>query len=348
MPGRHCSLVLSVSALALSLMLPMDSSIAHDALPDGTWKWTSEIGGETIHSVLRLESDGKKLTGTYQDQNFQVPVENGEVDGINVWFEINIRPDDQVVLVKFSGELSDSELAGSVEIYVDGQESGEYDWTANRSVEIEDVLGTWNFVYTAPDGVEYKPVLVLASDEGTLVGTISNGEKSGAVDALELNEHQLTFEYTIDYQGKDLHLRYLCKPRGNKMFGTLEYDVDGNTGDFAIAATRSQAGQNLQPLLGTWKFSFSGPDGVQRSPVLKLYADRDQLKGKLSDDDFELEIDQMKVSGREVSFVFTRKHEDVSVDVRWTCELDGNTMTGQLEFDADGNTGSIEIAGKRQ
>lgn len=338
---------LACSAAFCIALVPL-AAPAED-LPDGTWKWTSEIGEQTIRSVLHLESDGKQLQGKYQDQNIETAIQNGEVDGRNVWFEFTAEVQNVQLLAKFSGELSDTEIDGSVKLIVDGEDRGEFDWMASRFVGNKEVLGTWNFEFTSPDGVEHRPVMVITEKDGELAGTMSANGNMLEVESLKTEDNVLSFEYTIDYGGRKLGVRYHCDPRGDRISGTLVYNLEGEIGDFEIEATRKTLPRKIRALLGPWQFSMTGPDGVERKPVLKLIDQGGQLVAKLSSDKLEVTVDDPAIDGDKISFDFTNQHEGQTVRLKWTCQAVGdNEMKGTLQYDADGNTGEVDISGKRK
>lgn len=323
------------------------TSVAADAV-DGTWKWSSNVGEGTINSVLQLDVKGTKLTGRYRNEMHDVSISKASISGNEIQFEIAVEMEGSDITVKFDGTFTDATIDGDIEIYVDGQHEMELEWDAIRSTEPKDVVGTWNFVYTAPDGVEYTPALKVSLENGKLAGKISNDGDSLPVKSLKLNNHQLSFEYTIDYQGSDLNLVYDCKPRGNKLTGLLTYDVDGNTGDFEIVATRSQVNPRLAAIAGTWKCAATAPDGTEHTPELVITLDGKKAKGTVKGANIDVSFDDIKVENDEVLFGFTNEHDGVAVKLNWRVKTSGDKLNGIIEFDVDGNTGEIKVEGERQ
>ena len=73
---RFVSLFLLAVIFAPALLCAEENK-THD--PSGTWKWDSEVGGTTVNSVIRLNFDGKTLSGTYANQDVDVDIENGRI-----------------------------------------------------------------------------------------------------------------------------------------------------------------------------------------------------------------------------------------------------------------------------
>ncbi len=332
---------------ALALLLSA-SSVFAEGIVDGTWKWSADVGGNQINSVLRLQSNGEKLTGSYKDENIEVDITNGEVEDGNLWFEFNSEMQGTAFTAKFSGEFFDPEIEGEIEIFVDGNEEFAFEWEPTRSTENSDVVGDWDFVYTAPDGVEYKPTLSVKEDGGKLVGNISADSGSLPVENLKLKDHELTFDYSIKLNGSDLDLHYICKPRGNKLTGVLEYSLGGNEGDFDIVATRQTLGKEMSALVGSWRCSVTGPNGEERHPILELKENGSTLAGSVTIDGNVTELSKIELKDGVVVFAFDFSHDGVDVELTWNVKAEGNKLTGAVEFSANGEQGEIDLTGIKQ
>ena len=87
---------------------------------DLTGKWTgtfSEHEGDGKGALLILKQNGSELTGTAgPDEQEQMPIENGKVDGDKVTFEIQAKG-----LMHFELTLSGKRLAGTVSGEHDGE-----------------------------------------------------------------------------------------------------------------------------------------------------------------------------------------------------------------------------------
>jgi len=219
------------------------------------------------------------------------------------------------------------------------------EWNAKRHVGIEEVVGTWNFDFTAPDGTNYQPTLVLSKKQGKLQGELSgNGLKE-----IELKDNKVTFETQVNYSGAPMQLTYVCEPRGNEITGILKYDVQGNSGEFDISAKRKALSPKVKAMLGAWNFEFTGPDGIDRKSLLTLMDKGGELDATLETDGTEHDVQELKADGSAVSFEFVVEHDGLVVELSWESEMAGkNEMEGTLSFDVDGNVGDIPIEGKRE
>jgi len=114
-------------------------SAAADA--SGTWTWSRDFNGNTMNFTLKLQQDGKNVTGTYKtdfgDQDAPaglsdpVEIESGELDGDKLSFFIVREFNGNEFTVDYSGVISGNEIEGVSEMDFGG-ESREFDWNAKR------------------------------------------------------------------------------------------------------------------------------------------------------------------------------------------------------------------------
>lgn len=340
------SQLLIVCGLAL---LAGSAQADESTIIDGRWVWTLDAQGNTINSELVLHTDGEKLTGSYKDQNVTAEITDGGFDDLNVWFDMSVTFNGADIDLEFSGEYSSGSIEGSIDASVnDGEESAELPWNAKRETRNRDVVGQWVFELDAPDGVTYRPELTVSAKNGKLAGKISADDNEMELKAITLKKNVLSFQYTVPYEGSDLQLTYNCLPRGNKMRGEVQFSVDGNDGTIDIKAVKKTLDKRLLALVGSWKCSTVGPDGVERKPVLTAMVENGKLVGHLKSEEIDVKIDELKLDGDYVSFPFTNSHDGNTIDLVWKCKADGDKMTGIIEFDFDGNSGSIDVSGNKQ
>jgi hypothetical protein len=207
--------------------------------PSGTWRWDLDMNGETISNVLKLEADKEgKLTGTLEASDRKLAVENGQVDKEEVTFSITLELE-QTIQVLFKGKQSGDSIQGKFTAKTPDDER-EFKWDAKRSVETADVLGTWQLEIETPDGQMLKPVLLLEKHSDGLKGSYTNAGKQLEAKELKLKDNNLYFEIDADYQGSPLHVEFKGRPYGAKLKGTLEYSVNGDSGEIDFTGTRKK------------------------------------------------------------------------------------------------------------
>ena len=123
---------LAGAAVALVFLGLVGVAMAADN-PTGTWKWTTEVGGQSRESTLKLKLDGDKLTGVYVggQANTETPIEDASIKGDQVSFKVVRERNGQKFTTKYNGKLSGDTITGKSERERDGNVMST-DWVAKR------------------------------------------------------------------------------------------------------------------------------------------------------------------------------------------------------------------------
>lgn len=322
---------------------------AADSPVDGRWIWSSDVEGVDVDFELHLVSEKDKVTGTLKapKMDLNAKVQDGGIDDGNVWFDIEFERGGAQIKAAFSGEFDASAIEGDIEVSLDGAEEADIEWRAERETRPQDVVGVWDFVLEAPDGNTYRPEFAVKLDGDKLKGTMTAEGEEMPVEKLALKKNRLTFAYTIPYNGSDLELAYDCFPTGNKLSATIEYNVDGDSGDFTGSAKRRVLDARQSALVGSWKCETTGPDGVTRYPILSLQNSGGKLTGTLKSDELDIEIKEVSMDGDYISFPFSNDHDGVTVNLVWKCKASGDKLIGEIDYEFEDQSGTIDVTGKR-
>lgn len=101
-------------------------------------------------------------------------------------------------------------------------------------------------------------------------------------------------------------------------------------------------------LTGTWKSSFTNQNGQARETVFKLKAEGEKVTGTVSGRNNDTAIEEGKIKGEEVSFQVTREMNGNKVEIKYTGKINGDTITGKLETQRDGQPRSRDWVAKRE
>ncbi len=227
-----------VCGLALLSALPSTGNAQEKKVdPSGTWRWDLDMDGNVIKNVLKLEADKDgKLTGTLEANDLSLKVEDGKVEGDKVSFLITLELD-QTVKVNFAGKQVGDTLKGDISAKTD-EGNRDFVWDAKRSVDVADVVGVWELLIETPDGNTLKPVLTLVKSGEELKGSYENDGKKIDAKELQVKDNYLTFEIDTEFQGGKLHVEFKGRPYGSKLKGTLEYSINGDTGEIDFTGNR--------------------------------------------------------------------------------------------------------------
>lgn len=102
----------------------------------GTWTWTTPAQGNRPErkSVLKLKTEGDKLTGTINGRQNQedIKITDGKVTGDEVSFKVSRSGQNGNTFVqKYNGKLSGDTIKGKVTFERNGEERN-VDWEAKR------------------------------------------------------------------------------------------------------------------------------------------------------------------------------------------------------------------------
>ena len=211
--------------------------------PSGTWRWEDDAEGKTAQNVLTINFDGKKtVTGRFQrDDEPSVEIEDAEMNGAELSFGLMFTtPDGIPVEIFFMGEVDGNEIDGIVEFIIEEYEvDEEAPWKAQRWLEATDVVGTWKFKIVLPDGGVLEPQIEfsVADDKQALQAT-HVGSSMKVSDIAIKDKESLVFTVSGDFNGQDVVAYYSVEPRGDKLTGSLKYELSGDVGELDVSGVR--------------------------------------------------------------------------------------------------------------
>jgi len=89
--------------------------------PTGTWKYTAEVGGQSIEVTIKLKLDGDKLTGTVSAMDTESKIEDAKYKDGTVSFKVNREVGGNKIVLKYSGTIKGDTFKGKRELERDGQ-----------------------------------------------------------------------------------------------------------------------------------------------------------------------------------------------------------------------------------
>jgi len=220
--------------------------------PSGTWRWTHDEEGTTVKNVLKLNLDAttKELAGTYKGRVGPLDIKSGKIDGDKLTVEVVIDIGGGTDLdVNFAGKINGDDVSGLVELSVNGK-GGKLPWNAKRSVEASDVVGAWQLAIVRENEEPLTATLSLkqAGEKGKLEAEYTGGDSGRSFDVKDVTVRGDKLLFTIN--GKvgenSLTARYTIQPRGDRLTGTVEYDLNGATGELAVKGQRTQPAEEQQ------------------------------------------------------------------------------------------------------
>jgi hypothetical protein len=101
LPSRLCGIRHIMACMIRRILV---TALAAD--PTGTWTGDQPgPGGNTYNITFKLKADGGKLTGTMGGEQFEQPIQNGEIHGDDISFTVHLDFGDGIDL-KYTGKVA--------------------------------------------------------------------------------------------------------------------------------------------------------------------------------------------------------------------------------------------------
>jgi hypothetical protein len=205
--------------------------------------------------------------------------------------------------------------------------------------------GTWTWV-RGIEGESGRSVLKLVSKDGKLTGTYKRMGQEVPITKGKIDGRKISFETEGNWNGLKVHGNFagtLSKEQ-DMIRGTIEVAIEGGTLPLDWIAKR---GFDPADVVGTWNLKIEGPNGNTFEPTLKLSADGAKLKGTYKGRFGEHEIKDAKFDGSELTWKIDVERDGAKFKAAYKGKPDKNSIKGSLEYDFDGNTGSVAFSGQR-
>ncbi len=204
--------------------------------PSGTWRWESQRNGETVKHQLKLVANDKnEVSATYYGMIDGLKSTRGAIDGDKLTLVFDVERDNYAFTAKYEATISGDRAVGTLSFESD-QRSGEVPWEAHRSVELSDVVGTWELELRTPDGEVLEPVLIIQKKGDDFVGTW-DGKEIGEFPVKDLKAEKATIAFTVtgELDGQPFVAKSVAKPMGNKLEGEMRVEINGETHELPFA-----------------------------------------------------------------------------------------------------------------
>lgn len=240
--------------LLLGLAAYSSNSIAQDpnkpaTNPSGTWRWEYEFEGQQYKDQVRLQikpgnnsAKEREVEGKYESTSGRkLEIQNGKVVGSTVSFEMSIDYKGMDVQLHFEGNIKNDSLTGNVKA-TSKEGSRDLPWTATRSVQNDDVVGTWKLRIDA-NGQILEPTLIVSKEgDGLKARYTSPGNVALELDAMKvkIDKNELCFSIATDFQGTKIKADFMGRPYGDTLRGTIDYVLGDDVGEVDFTGTREK------------------------------------------------------------------------------------------------------------
>jgi hypothetical protein len=214
--------------------------------PTGTWKWEYAFNDDPAEFMLKLNWDGKQLTGEYTAFGNTTDIEEAKFEDGKLSFISNREFNGNEFTVEFDGELEANDIEGTVAVDF-GDGAREFDWHAKRAVDFDAILGKWKLKLETPQG-EIEPELTITQEGDELKGHYVSPFGEREAKDLKFADGELSWRLEADDDDEfDFEIIYRGKPDGDKITGTNEYDFGGETGTMEFTGERTPPDSEAKP-----------------------------------------------------------------------------------------------------
>jgi hypothetical protein len=192
---------------------------------------------------------------------------------------------------------------------------------------------------------EVENWLVLDVDGEKLTGTyIANGESTPIADG-EYKDGKFSFKLDLVVDGTDIAVTSTGSVKGDKMSAVSEVELDGNSQEFDLEATRTT---RVEDVVGTWNLTIDA-EGQTFEPVAKITQDGDTLKVEYLTDEFgDHEAIDVSLKDNKLSYTIAVDSPDGAMKLKFDTVPRGSNVIGTLEYEVGDITGSSDVEGKRE
>ncbi len=212
-----------------------------DVDPSGTWRREYDWNNAEVKEAIRLNlDDDGRIVGTLSANNFDLEVKNIKLKGNELSFSVNGEYQGTQWATRYKGLIKGDEIEGTG-VFTVGDQSWDFDWKPKRTVELEDVVGTWQIRIVSPDGNILEPTMKISKDGDSYKSlyTSTQGQQLDVKD-LRVENNILKFTVTGEFDGYSIKVDYQGRPYGDMLSGLLDYDFSGTTGQVEFTARRKQ------------------------------------------------------------------------------------------------------------
>ncbi len=312
----------------------------------GTWRWESDQQGETVEHSLRLTvNDKNEVVGVYNGMMDDLKSTKGSIKGNKLALHFDVDRDGVEFEADYDAVIKGDKASGTMALY-SSQGEIELPWEATRTLDVLDVVGTWNVEIETGEQT-LKPKLVVKED-GKKVSAkfVTDDVRNAVVSGLKAKDNKLMFTIKGEFEGSDFVAACTAKPSGDKFEGGLIVEMDGQRLELPISGAR-QTEPKMTDLVGTWNMVLEAAD-QDHEPKLIIKKSGDKV-AVVFDADVVGQFDARKLryKGGFLSFEMDGAIDGNPFEAECELKVTGDTMKGGMALDIAGEFIEMDLSGKR-
>jgi hypothetical protein len=212
---------------------------------------------------------------------------------------------------------------------------------------MKEIVGVWQTKFTAPDGAERSPYVVIGRQHQELVAwAVESGEPERFKNVkLEGDTLVLTLR-PREASNVTVTLKATAESDG-VCVGTGVYTTDdGDTGSWQFRGKRlspSEYGETQE-----WQLNFVSPEGDRYEVAVLAVSVDGKLYGWCKTAEYELPATKLALDGNRVTLsVSAKTRNGEEVDITFRGSLSGDSIRGEATYEVNGESGSFPFQGRR-
>jgi hypothetical protein len=312
--------------------------------PSGTWRWERERDGEMRKSSLDVTlKEGGKVEGILNVFSQDLESKEGTVDGDKLSLKFEGDRDGTAFVIELVGTIKGDEVTGTIKASWE-DESREFPWNANRSIQLSDLAGKWDLRIETSDGDIYTPTLEITKEGDKVEAVYTWEDQKVPAKELKLQDNYLMFTVVVDEDGQELKADFKGRPSGNKISGKADYELGDDIGTVDFTATRSI---QLSDLIGKWDLHIETPDGDIFTPTLEITKEGDKVEAVYTWDDQKVPVKELKLQDNHLVFTVVVEGDGRKLKADYKGLPSGNKISGKIDYELGDDTGTVDFTGKR-
>jgi len=314
--------LVTVSAVMVLLVLAAQTSAAESAKADitGDWQLTVDFNNVKMPAILSLSKDASgKLAGKW--------ISFGVSDLNDVKYEENKLSFVQVN--RFRDRQSTSNFTGTIKgDILSGTLSGERGTSTVEGLRIKPepaAVGNWEIKTKSAEKESTAVLTIKADKDGKLAAQWQDGNNISPIPDVSFKQDKLTFSRKSAVEGLEKVSSYELTVKDNMLTGTAKLQQEESKVEGKLIG---------DALIGKWELTITSERGP-RTQILQVNRDLSGLYGATP-------IDKINLQNNQVSFKFSMRMRDQTVENEFKATFEGGKLTGDLIGGVDGTARKVE------
>jgi hypothetical protein len=189
-------------------------------------------------------------------------------------------------------------------------------------------------------------VLELHAEANALTGTFTGRDgEPVAIEMGKVDGDKISFQRTFKRDGNEFVIRFQGKVGPTQIIGKIEFTRDGEARSFDWQADRVTGPADV---VGTWNFEVERDNGEIIETRLAVTEDAGKLAGRYTSRQREREVRDIAVKDGTFRFTVAGEYEGTAFRVTYHGKPAGNKIKGQVDYDFDGDAGTVNFTGTRK